>query len=62
MIIGSPFSIRVERPRNVQITGECFHRLRLNDLGLFRIHCHGQRGLIQAKIFSKIKKLQIYFK
>ncbi|CAM4758481.1 unnamed protein product [Rotaria magnacalcarata] len=51
-IEGSPFSIRVERPRVVQISGECFHRLRLNDLGLFRIHCHGQRGPIQAKIFN----------
>ncbi|CAF3716192.1 unnamed protein product [Rotaria sordida] len=51
-IEGSPFSIRVERPRSIQISGECFHRLRLNDLGLFRIHCHGQRGLIQAKIFN----------
>ncbi|CAF1633249.1 unnamed protein product, partial [Adineta ricciae] len=51
-IEGSPFSIRVERPRVVQISGECFPRLRLNDLGLFRIHCHGQRGSIQAKIFN----------
>ena len=50
--IGSPFSIRVERPRGIQISGECIHRLRLNDLGLFRVHCHGQRGVIQAKIFS----------
>lgn len=25
----------------------------MNDLGLFRIHCHGQRGSIQAKVFSK---------
>lgn len=50
--IGSPFSIHVERPPCVQITGECFHRLRLNDLGLFRIHCHGQRGVVQAKVFS----------
>lgn len=50
--IGSPFSIRVERPRVIQISGECFPRLRLNDLGLFRIHCYGQRGSIQAKIFS----------
>ncbi|CAF1609722.1 unnamed protein product [Rotaria sp. Silwood1] len=51
-IEGSPFSIRVERPRAIQISGECFHRLRLNDLGLFRIHCHGQRGPIQTKIFN----------
>lgn len=42
----------MERPPTIQITGECFHRLRVNDLGLFRIHCHGQRGVIQAKVFS----------
>jgi len=57
--IGSPFPIRVERPRVVQISGECFPRLRLDDLGLFRIHCHGQRGAIQAKIFSKINFLSL---
>ncbi|CAF0887782.1 unnamed protein product [Adineta steineri] len=51
-ITGSPFSIRIERSDVVQVTGKCFHRLRLNDLGIFRIHCHGQRGLIKAKIYN----------
>jgi len=41
----------------IQISGECFPRLHLNDLGLFRVHCHGQRGPIQAKCFSKLNSL-----
>ena len=59
--IGSPFAIHVERPPSIQITGECFHRLRLNDLGLFRIHCHGQRGAIQAKIISNLILFFLFF-
>ncbi|CAF1050339.1 unnamed protein product [Adineta ricciae] len=51
-ITGSPFSIRIERSDVVQVTGKCFHRLRLNDLGIFRIHCHGQRGSIKAKVYN----------
>jgi hypothetical protein len=53
ILLGSPFSVLIERPQVIQISGKCFHHLRLNDLGIFRIHCHGQRGSIKAKIFSK---------
>ena len=55
--LGSPFTVRVERPQVVQISGKCFHQLRLNDLGIFRIHCNGQRGPMKAKICSKIHRL-----
>ena len=52
-ILGSPFLLRIKRPQVVEITGKCLDRLRVNDLGIFRIHCHGQRGVIKAKIFCK---------
>ncbi|CAF3415563.1 unnamed protein product, partial [Rotaria sp. Silwood2] len=52
VIQGSPFPVHVHRRQIVQISGECFNRLRLNDLGIFRIHCNGQRGPIEAKIFN----------
>ncbi|CAM4955218.1 unnamed protein product [Rotaria socialis] len=51
-IQGSPFSVHVNRQQAVQISGQCLHRLRLNDRGVFRVHCHGQRGTVEAKIFN----------
>jgi hypothetical protein len=54
--LGSPFLIRIKRPQVVEISGKCLDRLRVNDLGIFRIHCHGQRETIKAKIFRKKKK------
>lgn len=54
VIVGSPFLIRIKRPEVVEITGKCLERLRINDLGIFRVHCHGQRGTIKAKIFCKM--------
>lgn len=60
IILGSPFPVQVTRGQNIQVSGQCFHRLRLHDLGIFRIHCHGQRGQIDAKIFSKKFLLRIF--
>ncbi|CAF3681830.1 unnamed protein product [Rotaria sp. Silwood1] len=51
-IKGSPFSVHVHGQQVVQITGKCFHRLRVNNLGIFRIHCNEQRESIEAKIFN----------
>ena len=50
---GSPFLIRIKRSQMVEITGKCLERLRVHDLGIFRVHCHGQRGTVKAKIFCK---------
>lgn len=36
----------------IEITGKCLDRLRVNDLGIFRIHCHGEQGMIKAKILN----------
>jgi len=60
-IEGSPFLIHIKRPQVVEISGKCLDHLRLNDLGIFRIHCHGQQGLIKAKIFCKEKKTILFF-
>jgi hypothetical protein len=61
-IEGSPFLIRIKRPQVVEISGKCLDHLRLNDLGIFRIHCHGQQGSIKAKIYCKKTKYIFLFK
>jgi hypothetical protein len=61
-IEGSPFLIRIKRPQVVEISGKCLDHLRLNDLGIFRIHCHGQQGSIKAKIYCKKRKHIFLFK
>lgn len=53
--IGSPYLIRIKRSKPVEITGKCLEHLRVHDLGIFRVHCHGQRGTIKAKIFCTKK-------
>ncbi|CAF0927406.1 unnamed protein product, partial [Didymodactylos carnosus] len=44
--------MQVDWPKVAQVSGECFNRLRLGELGVFIVHCNGQKGVVKAKAFS----------
>jgi len=58
---GSPFVVRIKRRHTVEISGKCLNYLRINDLGVFRVHCHGQQGDVKANIFRKMNLFRVLF-